>query len=121
VEAQQLLASKKTLESERKSETSQSDNERENSLQNENQPWSEIEAIAEYYLDSGNFEEAYRLFKLASNLGSKKSCFPLGCMTLSVWGGVWRKQKKGLNYYKRAQAMEMDAAVVNYHSIFSIK
>lgn len=95
VEAQQFLASKNNLVSDSKTQTNQPDNESESTSQIEKEPWSEIEAIAEYFLASGNYEDAYRLYKQALNLGSNKSFYPLGCMTLGGLGCL-EDTKEGL-------------------------
>ncbi len=63
-------------------------------------PWAEIEALADYHLDYGNFEEAYRLYKKAVNLGSKNSYYNLGRMTINGWGCI-EDEKEALNYLKK--------------------
>jgi hypothetical protein len=95
VEAKQFFASKNNLVLDSKTQTNQSDNESEITLQIAKEPWSEIEAIAEYFLADGNYEDAYRLYKQALTLGSKKSFYPLGCMTLSGMGCL-EDTKEGL-------------------------
>ena len=101
VEAQSFLSSQHILSSESKTQTSQLDNEKESSVQNEKEPWSEIESVAEYYLNSaGTFEEAYRLYKQALNLGSKTAYYPLGFMTLNGLGCL-EDAKEGLELLKK--------------------
>lgn len=85
VETQKFFESKQIL-APNNNQKSEPDKEQESSQKNEKEPWSESEAIAEYFLGTGNFEDAYRLYKQALNLGSKRSFYPLGRMTLKGWG-----------------------------------
>ena len=98
VEAQKFFESKQIL-APNNNQKIEPDKKQESSQQSEKEPWSEIEAIAEYFLAAGNFEEAYRLYKQALNLGSKKSFYPLGCMTLKGWGCL-EDAKGGLELLK---------------------
>jgi TPR repeat protein len=63
-------------------------------------PWAEVEALADYHLDYQNFEEAYRLYKKAVNLGSKNSYCNLGRMTMNGWGCI-EDEKEALDYLKK--------------------
>ena len=100
VEAQSFFSSQHIFSSENKTQTSQLDNERESSLHNDGEPWSEIESVAEYYLNSGNFEEAYRLYKQALNLGSRTSYYPLGYMTVNGMGCL-EDEKEAIDLLKK--------------------
>ena len=83
-----------------KSQSDQSENSSEathqnKAIQNElpETAWSDIEALATYYLNTGNNEEAYRLYKEAVAAGSPSAYSSLGKMTLKGLGCLEDEQE----------------------------
>lgn len=69
-----------------------------NDLQKE--PWSELEAVAIFYFNSENYEEAYRLFREALNVGSKNAYYYLGSMTQKGLGCL-EDEEESFNLLKK--------------------
>ena len=69
IEAQQVLKTNQVLNDHAETqEVETSSDESINLLEEKSEPWIEIESLANYYLNSGNSQEGYRLYKQALNL-----------------------------------------------------
>jgi tetratricopeptide (TPR) repeat protein len=90
VEAKQLLQSQATS-TENDSTVAQPNEEIQDA--SPEYPWSEIEALATYYYNSENYEEAYSRFKQALAMGSPYAYSPLGNMTLRGLGCLEDEQE----------------------------
>lgn len=98
VEAQQVLKSHDESASEAAVENNQG------SLSDSAQsPWSDIEALAEHHYKSGNYKEAYRLYKNASELGSTTAYYILGLLTF-MGAGCLEDKKEALTLWEYGYA-----------------
>jgi hypothetical protein len=69
-----------------------------NLLEESGEPWIEIESLAYYYVNTGNMEEGYRLYRKALSLGSNNAYFMLGRMTLRG-DGCLEDKKEAIEYF----------------------
>ena len=97
LDAQKVLKSDQQVNSHEDDERSQSND---RTLEDESNEWTDIESLAMYYFELEDYEEAYRLYKKAIDLGSTQSFFWIGIMTL-LGLGCLEDEEEAETYLKK--------------------
>lgn len=101
IDAQQVLKQHQALNEHPESQALEPNSDELNNLQDgKSEPWIDTESLANYYLISENFREAYRLYKQALELGSLSAYFWLGNMSLKGQGCL-EDEKEAVEYFMK--------------------